>query len=393
MAPHTELPLPLPSPNHAEVEGETTITGLHVQGTLPRGLSGRLLAIGPSVNANSSGIDMRDAHDGMVHSVHLHAGRALSYRSRWVLTTSVARRLRIDSPPGPRNTGPDIVASNIVAFGGSILALGEGSLSHELTPELDTLRRVDLAGQSRGIAAFPKRDPITGGLHILTVAPTGTQAHVVVSSGALTRTSRTLDAAPAQIADLAITRDRIVLAADGYIGVMPRGADTHTTWISTGLESSRLVHAHDVGDSVVVYAMTPSLERWTLQASSATLHREVLDRTQRRFARTSDHPLVGAPRFLWTTGDGTADKHHLETMKHLRYFFPSGQPGDLVFVDDATRPDDADGGWLVGFAHGQAPDETDLVVLDAAGLAPIASVRIHRRIPDAAHCTWVPSTD
>ena len=391
MATPTELPLPFT--NHAEVQGETTITGLHVQGTLPPGLSGRLLAIGPSVDANSSGNAIPGALDGMVHSVHLHAGRALSYRSRWVLTTSVAQRLRIDSPPGPRNTGPDIVARNIVAFGGSILALGEGSLAHELSPELDTLRRVDLAGQTRGLAAFPKRDPITGGLHILTVAPTGTQAHVVVSFGALTRTSRNLDDAPAQITDLVITRDRVVLAADGYIGLMPRGADTHTTWISTGLESSRLVHAHDVGDRVVVHAMTPSLERWTLQASSVTLHREVFDQKPRHFARTSDHPLDGAPRFLWTAGERTVDKRDLDTMNLLRTVGRSGQPGDLVFVDDATRPDDADGGWLVGFAHGQAPDETDLVVLDAANLAPIASVRIHRHIPYAANSTWVPSTD
>ena len=395
MAPPTDPPHP--STNHAElhreVEGETTITGLHPHGTFPAGLSGQLIAIGPSVDADSSGIDTPDADNGMVHSVLLHAGRFISYRSRWVVTTSVAQRLGVAPPPGPRNTGPDIVASNIVAFGGSILALGEGSLAHELTPELDTLRRVDLAGQSRALAAFPKRDPITGGLHLLTVAPTETQAHVVVSSGALTRTTRTLDDAPTRITDLAITRDRVVLAADGFIGVMPRAADSHTTWITTDLDSTLLIHAHDVGDSVVVYAVTPWLERWTLRASSATMHREVLDRTPRRFARTSDQPVDEVPRFLWTAGNGTADKHDLETMNHVRRIFRPGHPGDLVFVRDVARLDDADGGWLVGFVHNQAPDETDLVVLDAADLALIDSVRIHRHIPCGVHSTWVPSTD
>jgi carotenoid cleavage dioxygenase-like enzyme len=107
-----------------------------------------------------------------------------------VITDAVAKRLGINQSPGPRNTGPDIVASNIVVFGGSILALGDGSLAYELTSDLDTLRRVDLAGQSRGLSAYPKRDPVTGDLHVLAIAANGAHSHVVVSSGAFTRTSR-----------------------------------------------------------------------------------------------------------------------------------------------------------------------------------------------------------
>jgi len=387
---------PFPTTNHteerAEFRGETTITELHVNGNLPAGLSGRLILIGPAPDADSSGIRSPDASAGMVHSVLLRAGAAISYRSRWVLTHTVAQRYGIAFPPGARNTGPDIVATNIVAFGGSLLAFGDGCLAHEFTPELDTLRRVDLAGHSRRLAAHPKSDPITGGLHLLTVGPTGTQAHVVVSSGALTRTSRVLGDAPTPIPDLAITRDRIVLAAEGFIGVLPRRAEAQTTWVSTGLDSAVLVHAHDVDDSVVAYVITPSLERWTLRSSSATMNREVLDRTPRRSARLSDHDADSTPQFLWTTAKRTVHKLDLHGTKHVRHVFRSGQPGDLEFVRDAARPTDADGGWLVGLVHDLHQKETDLVVLDAADLAGIAAIRIPRHIPHVVRSTWIPGT-
>jgi carotenoid cleavage dioxygenase len=383
MAPIIEPPLP-PANDHA-VPGENTVVGLAARGTLPAGLSGQLFGIGPD----------NGSQGGVVHSVELHAGRSISYRSRWVITDAVARRLRMDSTPGPRNTGPDIVASNVVAFGGAILALGDGSLAYELTRDLDTLRRVDLAGQSRGLAAFPKRDPATGDLHVLAAAATGAQEHVVVSSGALTRRSRPVAGVPGRIKDLAVTRDRVLFVADGFFGVTANDGEAHTTWIATGVDAPLLVHAHDAGETVVVLAVTPSLERWTLHAASATVHRDVLDPTPRRFARTADHRADVAPRFLWTTRDATADKHDLTTTRSVSHNFrPDRRPGDLVFVADAARVSEADGGWLVGFVHHASRNETDLVVLDAADIArpAIAAVRIPRRIPRGLHSTWIPST-
>jgi carotenoid cleavage dioxygenase-like enzyme len=390
MAPPTKPPRP---PTN-EVRDGTSITGLTVQGTLPAGLSGRLLAIGPHTDSDGSGFRSLAADDGVVHSVHLHAGRATSYRNRWVITDAVAQRLGLDPSPGPRNTSPDIVASNIVAFGGSILALGDGSLAYELSSDLDTLRRVDLAGQSRGVAAYPKRDPVTGDLHLLAIAATGAQAHVMVSHGALTRISRAIAGAPQRIKDLAITRERLVFAADGFVGVTSRDGDAHTKWITTGVHAPYLVHAHDAGDAVVIHAVTPALERWTMHAASATIHREVLDQRPRRFGRTSDQPIDTVPRFLWTTGDGTADKHDVATKSCVSHTFrPHRRPGDLVFIADASRQSDADGGWLVGFVHDPVGNETDLIVLDAADIArpAIATVRIARRIPRGLHSTWIPS--
>ena len=346
---------------------KTDLTALDVRGVLPTALSGRLLGIGSEPG---------DHMDAVIHSVHLGAGRCISYRNRRAVT--------------------DAVVTNIIHFGGSILALGEGTLAYELASDLGALRRVDLAGQHRGLSAHPKRDPITGDLHLLAIAADGAQAHVIVSSGALTRTSRPITGTPGLVQDLALTRDRVVFVTDGFVGVASREGDAHITWVGTGVDAPCLVHAHDVGDTIVVHTVTPSLERWTLDIASSAVHREVLDPTPRRFARVGDRPVDATPRFLWTTGDGTADKHDLATRNCVHHnFAPHRLPGDLVFVADTARPGDADGGWLVGFVHHATKDETDLVVLDAADIArpAIATVRIPRRIPLGLRSTWIPSLE
>jgi len=330
----------------------------------------------------------------MVHSVHLHAGRAVSYRSRWVITDAVAQRLGVDPAPGPRNNGPDIITGNIVAFGDSILAFGEGALAYELSPELNTLHRVDLAGQGRGLAIDPRRDPLTGDLHLLTAAADdGPQAHVVVAANSLTRASRSIGDPPDRIKELAITRDHVLYLADRFVGVSARHGEPHVTWITTDLETPRPVHAHDAADLVVVHTLTPSLERWTLRTASGTIEREVLDAAPCRSARTNGGALDAAPRFLWTAGRSTADKHDLLTGSRSRHTFRAGRPGDLVIVADRERPGGADAGWLLVFVDHPTATETELVILDAAEITrpPVATVRLPQPVPHGVHSTWIPS--
>jgi carotenoid cleavage dioxygenase len=365
MAPTTEPPVqPV---DDCSVMGATTITGLDIVGTVPVRLSGRLIGIGSGPEA--------EADHSRVHSVHLHGRRVISYRSRLVRT--------------------DVVISNTVVFGGSILALGADSFAYELRSDLDTFCRVDLAGQYREVAAYPRSDPVTGELHLVATAGTGAQAHVVVSAGALTRRSCPIDGAPNRVTDLAITRDRVVFVADGSIGVTPRAGETRISWIATGVDAPTLVNAHDVGATVVVLALTPSLERWTLDVASATVEREVLDPTPSRVARTPDHPFGADARFVWSIGDASVDKFDLTAGSFVSHTFRADhRPEDLVYVTDPARRSDADGGWLVGFVHHAARDETDFVVLDAADISrpAFATVRIPLRIPRGLHSTWIPST-
>lgn len=331
---------------------------LDVRGAVPPGLSGRLVGIG---------------RDGVVHSVQVRGGR-VSYRGR---------RFRTDA-----------VAYDLVAFGGSILAFGEDSPAYELSTEIDTLRRVDLAGHGRALAAYPQHDPATGELHLIARDTDEVQAHVVVSAGALTRHSRPVLDTPNRITDLALTYDRVVFVADGFVGVASRDREPRTTWIATGIAAPSAVHAHDAGDAVVLLALTPLLERWTLHPGAGSIQREVLDPTPRRFAHCGSEGADGSPRLLWTTGNGTIGHHDLVDSRHVHHSLRPDAPGDLVFVADATRQSDADGGWLVGFVHDTWGAATELRVIDAADIVgpAIATVPIPRHVPRGFRCTWIPST-
>lgn len=347
----------MPSPTHPS-NPQPPDVDLDVRGALPTGLSGRLV-----------GVDRA----GIVHSVVVGDGR-VSYSNRHFRTEAVVHSL--------------------VAFGGSMLVFGDDSLAYELRPEADTLRRVDLAGHGRSLAAHPKQDPATGELHLIAHDTAGLQAYVVVSAGALTRHSRPLLGAPDRIQDLALSRDHTVLVADRIVGVTPRTGALRTTWIATGIAAPHPVHAYEVGDIVVVLALTPLLERWSLHPEAGKIRREVLDPTPRRFAHCGNDSADGVPRCLWTTGNGTVGHHELVGARNVHRDLRPDVPGDLVFVSDATRASDADGGWLVGFVHKSAGVGTELSVIDAADIfgPAIATAPISRPVPRGLRCTWVPTS-
>ena len=346
------MPLPTDSSNPP-----SHTVDLEARGAIPQALSGRLVGIG---------------RDGTVHSVQVHRSR-VSYRGR---------RFRTDA-----------VVNHLVAFGDSILAFGEDTPAYELSMELDMLRRVDLAGHERTLAAHPKHDLATGELRLIASDTHGVQAHVVVSAGALTRRSRPVLDTPSRIKGLALSRDHAVFLADGFVGIASRDGEARTSWVATGIAAPHPVHAHDAADAVVLLAVTPSLERWTLHLDSGTIEREVLDATSRRFAHLRVDGVAEAPRWVWTTGDETIGRHDLNDARHEHHGLRPCVPGDFVVVPDAARPSDADDAWFVGFVHDPS-GTTDLCVIDAAEIAgpAIATVRIPRPIPRWLRCTWIPST-
>jgi len=336
----------------------STITDLDAPGSVPAGLAGRLVAIGA----------------GAVHSIELNPGEVPSYR---------CRRLPIDT---------NLVSGTITAFAGSYLAFDNRSVSYELSSGFDIVRPIDLAGRALHISTSPTLDPITQGLHFVAARSSGAQAHVVVSPGAFTRRIRSLDGAPGVVKQLTTTRDHVVFATDGFAGVTTLDVEAAITWIPTGVEGALLIHAHDSDDEVVVLALTPALERWTFNAASATVCREVLDRRPRHFASVNGQ-VRGALRSVWTTSAHTATKHDLHARTRVDHHFTNGTAERLVFVDDAARTDDDTSGWLVGYASRTA-QHADFVVLDAHEVAARAAVTLQIPGPIAARLnpTWIPST-
>jgi len=384
----------LPTRNHAPVPDETTLTSLTVEGTLPTALTGRYVRIGPNPIAPSATADRRSL-DGMVHAVELYAGRAVGYRNRWVTTDIVARTLGTDTVPGPPPAAVDIVATNVITFGGRILALGPGALAYELDEHLATVGRVDLAGRGHGIGAHPQVDSLTGALHLISYADE--PAHHIVSARSHTRSTRPITDAPGPAEDLLLTRDRAVLLGDGFAGVTDRAGDARTRW--TGADLAGAFSAHDDGDTVAVLAAGTSLRYCTIV--DARSEQKVLDAARQRFGCLSRRVTSARPRFVWTVAATEPDqgteiyRHDLRTGERHAHDLGSGRhPGEFTFVPDPARSHCEDGGWLIGLVHDDRRNEADLVVVDAAAIdrPPVATVHIPRRIPYGLHGTWIPAT-
>jgi carotenoid cleavage dioxygenase len=347
----------MPSPTDPS-NPPTNNVDLDVHGTIPTGLSGRLVGIG---------------RDSIAHSLQMHGGRA-SYRCG--------------------HFGTNAVVHQLIAFGESILAFGDGSLSYELSAELHALRRVDLAGQGRALAAHPTHDPVTGELHLIARAADGVHAHVVVSAGALTRRSRSIGDIPSSIKGLALTRGHLVFVTDGFIGVAPRDGEARTTWIATGVAAPYPVHAHDAGDAVELLVLTPSLERWMLHPAAGSVERKVLDGAPRSVAHVNTANVAAAPRWVWSAGGETMSRHDLVAACHTHRGLRSRVLSDFVVVPDPTRLDDTAAGLLHAFIHDPFGTTTDLCVIDASDItAPaMATIRIPRPISRGFRCTWIPAT-
>ncbi len=153
--------------NFAPVRAEVTALDLEVTGTIPPGLDGRYLRIGPNPVRDP---DPDSYHwflgDGMVHGVRIADGAARSYRNRYVRAANVADALG-EPRRGTARPADFAANTNVIAHAGRTLALVEGgSAPYELTDDLDTVGPCDFDGTLRGgYAAHPHRDPRTGELH------------------------------------------------------------------------------------------------------------------------------------------------------------------------------------------------------------------------------------
>ncbi len=393
-----------PSGNHVPVADETTISELVVQGTVPRRLSGQYARIGPNSIGQLAPPGARTAPDAMVHAVALQSGCAAVYRSRWIATDAASSRLGQQPVPGPRSTTHDAAVSNLLVFGGRILALADGDLAYELTNTLDTVRRVDLAGHARGVGAYPKSDPATGALHLISAPGERAPIHHVISPGGLTRTSRAITDAPADIHDIAITPDRLVMLGEGVTGVTVRAHHQPITWMPTATTPrDRVINAYDDGDAVVVDVAGSTLQRWTLDPSKRHVDHAVIDDAAPGFARINDESRGARHRYVYAAGGGptvpyattAVHKHDLRRRTRERHDFGAGRnPGEFLFVRDPARSVDEDGGWLIGLLHDINTSRTDLIVLDAADVPgpPLAAVHIPRRVPYGGRGIWIASS-
>jgi carotenoid cleavage dioxygenase len=435
---------PYLSGNFAPVAEEVTAFDLPVTGSLPAELDGRYLRNGP----NPQQADPETYHwftgQGMVHGIRLRDGRAEWYRNRWVR-------------PDDGDVSPN---TNVIGLGGRTLALVEaGAKPYELTDELDGVGRCDFSGTlPHGYSAHPKVDPGTGELHSADYTwqrPDVVEYTVVGPDGRVRRREDLPVPGGPMVHDMAITERHAVFfdlpvvfdlpsamagAALPYVwsddhgarvGVLPRdGSGTEALrWFE--IDPCYVFHpmnAHDAvgpdGTERIVLEVVrhdrvfdtsrlgpdesvPTLWRWTIDPSAATVTTEQLHDDPVEFPRVDERRVGRSYRYGWAAsvagqrGDGrgvvfdgaTVAKfdHVAGTVEHVA-MGPGRAAGEAVFVPRADDADEDDG-WVLSLVHDAATDRSDLVVLAAQDLSagPVATVHLPRRVPFGFHGNWIPT--
>jgi len=436
--------------NLAPVTEEITAFDLEVIGTLPPELDGRYLRNGPNPlgPVNAAKYHWFTGH-GMVHGVRLRDGKAEWYRNRWVRNDSVADLLNEPRPPSdwPADHGQFAANTNVIGHAGKTFAIVEaGAPPIELSYELDTVRISNLDGSlPHAYSAHPKKDPVTGELHVMTYWwGWGNQVQylVVGTDGRVKRVVDIPTAGGPMIHDIAFTEKYVLVfdlptvfnleAAmsgaslpyywdnnyDARIGLLPReGNAEDVQWIS--IDPCYIFHpmnAYDDGDTVVLDAARharmfdrerrgpsegpPTLDRWRLNTTTGkSTHQRIDDRPQ-EFPRINENLISQSYRFGYTAGIGhhfaqdtliKVDLHNNTTQARndtSRYGY-----GEPVFIprQGSTSEDD---GYVMALRLDTETQTSDLAVFDAQAFTddPIAVVSLPVRVPNGFHGNWIPDS-
>jgi carotenoid cleavage dioxygenase len=432
----------------APIKAETTATKLTVRGTIPQEPQGILTRIGPNpMQVENPAVYHWFTGDGMVHGLRLCDGVAEWYRSRWVGSDSVNRRLGRALAAGTRHGAVDAVNTNVIGHAGRMWALVEaGAVPVELDRELNTLRHSYFASQlSRAYTAHPHRDPRTGELHAIcydSLSRSKVRYVVVDPQGFIVRDVAIPVRHGPMIHDCAITT-RYVLIFDlpitfsfdaflhgatfpyrwnprhpARVGLLPRTGDlAKLRWFE--LEPCYLFHtanAYELDNgSVVVDAVVyqsvfdrsrqgletsqTRLERWHLDLVRGCVERRVYSDCKQEFPRYDERRTTQPYRYAYTIGIDVEHigrqplyRHDLETGGVLHHDFgPHQVPSEAVFVPRVADGAEDDG-WLLSYVYDMQADRSAVVILNAQDFEgePQAVVELPVRVPLTFHGNWIP---
>ncbi|WP_194835012.1 carotenoid oxygenase family protein [Nocardia sp. XZ_19_369] len=421
--------------NYAPVTDELTTYDLPVTGQLPPELTGWYLRNGPNPHAATS--HHWFAGDGMVHGVRIENGRAVSYRNRWVRTTTFTDDARIYDEFGNHDLTAGVANTHVIRHAGRTLALVESSLPYELTSDLDTVGAYDFDGRlGTAMTAHPKTCPVTGELHFfgyeLTNPPFLTY-HRADADGDLLLSRPIEVPAPTMQHDFNLTAEHVVFMdlpvvfdiaeavartgmpfrwSDSYqarLGVLRRD-DPHGEVRWFPIEPCYVFHtlnAYDEPGKIVLYVMRypqlwrsethtfdkSTLWRWTIDLAAGTVAEEQLDDRVAEFPRVDDRLVGSNARFGHTAvadDSGALLRYDLHTGSSTAHEFGPGRiPGEAVFAPADENP--GGDGYLMTFVYDAATDSSDLTILDATDLAaaPVATIHLPQRVPFGFHGSWL----
>ncbi len=442
--------------NFAPLAEETTAFDLPViHGAIPPELDGRYLRNGPNPLAADPETYHWFSGTGMVHGIRLRGGKADWYRSRLVRGGSVLEQQGWDDPGGPEGVMQGSVNTNVIGVGGRTLACVEaGSYPIELTDELETMARTDLAppggaGLTGAFSAHPKRDPETGELHVASYFwgwGNKVQYQVVGADGFLRHVAEIDVPGGPMMHDVSITDTSVVLydlpvtfdldmamAGTGLpykwnedygarVGVLPKGGTAdQVRWYD--VEPCYVFHpmnAHDLPDGRIQIDVVrhpsmfrtdmrgpneenPTLDRWTIDPSSGKVHEERLDDHPLELPRVDERLVGKRARYGYATTFGGASggvefgplvRHDLVGgTRDFHDYGPGRSSMEAVFIP--RSPDAAeDDGWVMSVIYDATTDSSELVLLNGQDFTgePECVIQLPNRVPFGFHGNWVPAT-
>lgn len=437
--------------NFRPVTEETIRTGpFTVEGAIPPDLFGLLLRNGPNpaVVTDPDGYHWFSG-DGMLHGFELRDGELIGYRNRFVRTRMLAGEVGTPSPRGPREAIDGPANTNVVHFGGRILALVESGLPHRIDANLDTICVEDFDGTlASPMTAHPKVDPVTGGLAAFGYDPFGPpflRYHEFDQTGQLIWTTAIDLPTCVMVHDACVTATQIgffdlpvefdlQLAMEGAmlpfafnhegrsrVGVLNRGgAGDSVQWYSVDPcyvfhvvnafddEDGALVadlycydRTFDTGRGRLLGSALPRLERWRMARQGTAVERTVLCDRPAEFPRVDD-AVAGHPYgFGFAAQLGRRDgldvfpgyvKFDATRQTTSTIELPEHrQGGEPIFVRAADGRTDEEG-WLLCVEYDRTRDASDLVVYDAHAFTgrPEARIELPVRVPFGFHGNFIP---
>jgi carotenoid cleavage dioxygenase len=435
--------------NFAPVLKETQAVDLEVKGAIPSALAGLYVRNGSNPQSGDS------SHwffgDGMLHAVRLEAGKATSYRNRYVHTALYDAKAGFgDGPPGGASNQANVSA---IWHGGRLLTSGEVGLPYEMSPtDLSTVGAYDFGGKlTTAFTAHPKIDPATGQLHFFGYGftPPYLTYHVAGADGTLLQSMEVPVRASTMIHDFTITEHDAVFwelpvlfdldAATKWIanpdsgvfpyrwapdygariGVMPLGGPgAAIEWFE--IDPCYVFHgvnAYREGNDVVldVCRLTSmfepgqriggdlSLRRWTVDTAKRSVRDEVVEVDDPGELPSRDPRKVGRKHrygyFVQTRENpdtvefgGLIKRDYRSGRVEVWDPGPAQHAGEWLFVPEGTSADE-DAGYLLTYLYDAARDRSELVIVDASevGKGPVARVALPARVPYGFHAAWVPA--
>jgi carotenoid cleavage dioxygenase len=144
--------------------------------------------------------------------------------------------------------------------------------------------------------------------------------------------------------------------------------------------------------------LEPVLYRWTFDLGTGDVREEALDDTLTEFPRMDDRWLGARSRFAFHPRVDRGMTLLFDGL--IRYDLEAGTSKTLALAPDkvgaeavfAPRGAGEGDGWLIHFQTDRQGERSELVVIDAVEMTPVARVKLPRRVPFAFHAEWAPLT-